>query len=433
MSDLTWDDEEKIPFDSEPIERKPSREYSREVKQKQKAIEAKPSKMLYVFFAAIVGIIGLLSFYVVNLNGQLTELKSERSSYTMNISATDGNTSYATAKGMLSTVSVSASSTNNGGTAEAFFSSAMASRGSGVILEANKETGDAYILTNYHVVCSLSSLKPFNYRWILLWDSLTPIQAEYVGGSNIYDIAVLKITGSDQIKRSVCTSVTVGKSSRVMTGESIVTIGNSMARNLRCSTGIISVEEDLMGTSNMYISYDSAVNSGNSGGALFNACGELIGIVNAKFKDVNSTTGELIYDEVIQGMNYAIPSEIAVSIAKNIIRNNGELRKAQIGIAYGTNVTATQKYFDPIGVDSGYTTYELSVTKSSGNFWVNDKLISMSYEYNGETINVELNRLFSLENNVFNLSKGSTVTITVERAGIERQITLTIESTTKVS
>lgn len=432
MSDLTWEDEEKIPFDSEPIERKPSKEYKKSVKSKKEENRASVSKWIYGFVAVMVGVVAVLSYYMINLNSELTELKSERSNYTMNISATGGNTSYASAKGMLSTVAVSASSTNNGGTADLFFSSAMASRGSGVILEVNKETGDAYILTNFHVVCSLSNLKPFNYRWILLWDSLTPIQAEYVGGSNKYDIAVLKISGSEAIKNSVCTSATVGKSSKVMAGESVVAIGNSMARNLRCSTGIISVEEDLMGNSSMYISYDASVNSGNSGGALFNGSGELIGIVNAKFKDVNDSTGDLIYDEVIQGMNYAIPSEIAVSVARNIIRNGGVLHKPTIGITYGTNVTATQKYFDPIGDNTGYTTYELSVTKSAGKFWVNDKLVSMKYEYNGEEITVELNRLFSLESNIFNLSKGDTITFVVERGSVETEIHVTIDATTKV-
>ena len=436
MSDLNWDEEEeKIPFDAEPIVRKPTQEYKKKVKKKREATYGKSKTFLYVFMALMIGVSAVLAYSLININKQVLELKDKNSSYTMNISSTGGNTSYATTKGMLSTVSVSASSTNNGGTAETFFSSAMASRGSGVILEVNKETGDAYIITNFHVVCSTANLKPFNYRWVLLWDSVNPISATYVGGSSTYDIAVLKIEGSAEIKNSTCTGVSVASSSKATIGEQVVAIGNSMARNLRISTGVVAVEEELMGSSpyNMYISHSADVNSGNSGGGLYNANGELLGIVNAKFRDVNETTGELMYNEIIHGMNYAIPSEIAVSIAKNIIRNNGVLQKATLGLVLGSNYSYASKNYEVTQDGQGFTTYDLVVTKATGKFWANDKLISLTYEFAGSEKTVELNRLFSIESNVYNLSKQDKIKVVVERGGVQTELEMTIESQTSVS
>lgn len=436
MSDLEWEEDEKIPFDYEPIERKPAREYNREVKRKKKENSKPQSRTwFYVFMAGIFCLFAVMAYSLVNVSQQIEKLKSERSNYTMNISSTGGNTSYAATRGMLSTVSISASTTNNGGSSENFFSSAMASRGSGVILEVNKETGDAYILTNFHVVCSTSTLKAFSYHWVLLWDSVTPIPASYVGGSSQYDIAVLKIENSAEIKNSSCATVAMGNSLNLTIGESVVAIGNSMARNLRITTGVVAVEEELMGTTsyNMYISHSADVNSGNSGGGLYNANGELVGIVNAKFRDVNESTGDLIYSEVIHGMNYAIPSEMAVSIAKNIIRNNGTLLKPTIGLSLGNNVSYNAKNYEITADGHGYTTYNLYVTKSTGGFWTNDKLVSLTYEFAGESKTIELNRLFSLESVIYNLDKRSNVSFVVERSGNQKTINMTIDSVTAVS
>lgn len=431
MSDLNWE-EEKIPFDSEPIDRRPTKEFKKEVnanRPKNKGSGVAKS----VFYIACVGFLSVffvMVYMIVGMRNDLANLKSEKNNYTMNISSEGGNLSFAATKGMLSTVSISASSANNG-TSETFFTNAMASRGSGVILEVNKETGDAYIITNFHVVCSLKTLNSYNYIWIMLWDSISPIPATYVGGSNVYDIAVLKIENSAEIRNSVCMAATIGKSTKVAFGEEIVAIGNSMARNLRATAGVVAVEEELMGSLNpsMYIGHSADVNSGNSGGGLYDSSGALIGIVNAKFRDVDENTGELIYNEIIHGMNFAIPVDIAVSVSKNIIRNGGALLKPTIGISLGNNLTYNEKYYDINEQGYGYTTYDLVVTKTTGKFRNGDRLISMTYEFEGKTNTVEFNRLFSLESNIYNLKEGDTIKILVEG----REIEIKIEGTTRVS
>lgn len=451
MSDLNLE-EEKIPFDSEPIERKPSKEYAKERKRLNKdTVKSKSRAITACLLVLCVAFVGIVGYSLFSFKSQIAKLKSERNNYTMNISSNGTVSSYATAKGMLSTVSISANSyvpsdsSNNEYTGdkltewikEKFFGKEMASRGSGIILEANKETGDAYIITNAHVVCTSSTVvdqpKAYKYMWVMLWDSVTPIQATYVGGSRSYDIAVLKITGSEEVKNSSCVGATIEPSSALTIGESVVAIGNSMARNLRISTGVVAVEEELMGTAgsySMYISHSADVNSGNSGGGLYNGNGNLIGIVNAKFKDVNDTTGSLIYNEIIHGMNYAIPSDIAVSLAKNIIRNNGTYKKVDLGLVLGSNLTYSGKNFDVNELGQGYTTYNLiynqEIESLSLKFWNGDVLKTMEYtNYAGETVVVKLNRLFSLESNVFNIKPNTEVIITVERSGIDKTIKLT--------
>lgn len=443
MSDLNWedgadeDDEvlEKIPFDLEPIERHPSREYKKQVKKKTQSQDKSFRPWLYIFMAGVMCVCGVMAFKLVTVSRQVDKMRGERSNYLMNISATDADLSYATAKGMLSTVSISASYTDNCTSSEAFFGSGMASRGSGIILDVNKNTGDAYIMTNYHVVCNVNTRSSITYQWVMLWDSINPVKATYVGGSYSYDVAVLKISGSEEIKNSTCVSATIADSGNVCVGESVVAIGNSMARNLRVSSGRVAVEEELMGSApyNMYISHSADVNSGNSGGGLYNSKGELIGLVNAKFKDVSDFDGSLIYNEVIHGMNYAIPATLAENIARNIIRNNGTLLRPSLGLTLGTNVTYTGKNYEITDTGKGYTTYDLVIEASTGKFWKNDKLISLTYEYNGKTITAPINRLFTIESHSFNLSKNSTITIRVERGGVEKDITVTIDSVASVN
>lgn len=443
MSDLNWDEgmdeedevQEKIPFDLEPIERRPSREYKKQVRKKTQPLDKSFRAWFYVFMAGVMCVCGVMAFKLVSVNRQVEKMKGERSSYLMNISATDGDVSYATAKGMLSTVSISASYADNCTSAETFFGSGMASRGSGVILEVNKNTGDAYIMTNYHVVCNVNTRNAITYQWVLLWDSINPVRATYVGGSYNYDVAVLKISASEEIKNSTCVSATIGTADNVCLGESVVAIGNSMARNLRVSSGRVAVEEELMGSApyNMYISHSADVNSGNSGGGLYNSRGELIGIVNAKFKDVSDFDGSLIYNEVIHGMNYAIPANLAESIARNIIRNGGTLLRPSLWLTLGTNVSYTGKNYQITDTGMGYTTYDLVVESATGKFWRNDKLISVTYEYNGRTITAPLNRLFTLACHNFNLDQGSQVKVRVERSGAEKDLTITIDSVTSVS
>ena len=197
------------------------------------------------------------------------------------------------------------------------------SAGSGVIYKLNVVAGSAFIITNYHVVyhssygvsesisCYLFGMESADYA----------IPATFVGGSPNYDIAVLRIDDSKIIRaagaRGSIAAASLANSDYVFPGQSAIAIGNPNASGISVTSGIVSVDSEQLSmqssTGSGYVQLrviriDTAVNSGNSGGGLFDEDGKIIGIVNAK---IASTS--------VENIGYAIPSNVARAIADNII------------------------------------------------------------------------------------------------------------------
>ena len=188
----------------------------------------------------------------------------------------------------------------------------------------------AFVITNYHVVYDSDSdtdnhVSDQIYLYLYgMEDEAYAIPATYVGGSANYDIAVLRVEQSEVLKSAVdsgsAAAVTVGDSDVVLPGETAIAIGNPSATGLSglsVTRGIVSVDseyitmtaaDDSGEVSFRVIRIDAPVNSGNSGGGLYNDAGELIGIVNAKINSVE-----------LESIGYAIPSNVARAIADNII------------------------------------------------------------------------------------------------------------------
>lgn len=203
------------------------------------------------------------------------------------------------------------------------------SAGSGVIYRID-EDGSAYVITNHHVVYENDSTAEnhiSNDISIFLYGmegSNYAIPAVYVGGSQNYDIAVLKIENNSILKNSVnnntINAVDFADSNGIKAGQTSIAIGNPEAEGISVTCGIVSVESEYITMQAVdekntvtlrVIRTDTAVNSGNSGGGLFNDQGKLIGIVNAK-----------ISDSSVENIAYAIPANVAKAIADNIIYNN---------------------------------------------------------------------------------------------------------------
>ncbi len=231
-------------------------------------------------------------------------------------------------KALRSVVSVECAYTVNTGT--------VYSRGSGIIYSLDKTTGDALIVTNYHVVYTTQGSGrehiPYISDDITLWlyggeVETRGIPATYLGGVMDYDIAVLKVQGSNLLKETksnpvyACEAVACDSDS-VTVGENVYAIGNAAWRGMTVTDGIVSksVDEIYVKAANDQktlslpeIRTTAPINQGNSGGGLFNESGELVGIVNAR----TETDG-------IDGMGYAIPANIALSVAQNVIDNAQE-------------------------------------------------------------------------------------------------------------
>lgn len=214
--------------------------------------------------------------------------------------------------------------------------------GGGVIYRINKTTGDAYVITNHHVVYNnaagarVADADISVYLYGMEYPEYA-IPVEYVGGSSAYDIAVLKISGSELLKNSSMQAARCGNSEMISVLDTVIAVGNPGGSGISVTRGAVSIESE-----NRYVNitasggsvfmriirFDAPVNKGNSGGGLYNADGELVGIVTAK--DTSEGT---------EGIAYAIPINVAVAVADNLIyycngkdAENGKIFKIGLGL-----------------------------------------------------------------------------------------------------
>ena len=190
-----------------------------------------------------------------------------------------------------------------------------AASGSGFILSEN-----GYILTNYHVVEDGSSVTVSTYDG-------KSYPAEVVGYDSDNDVAVLKIEASG------LTPAVLGSSGESRVGDQVCAIGNPLGElTFSLTSGVISALDrsiTIGGKEMNLIQTDCAINSGNSGGALFNMYGEVIGITNAKLS--NSSMGEASIDNI----GFAIPIDDVKAIVSSIIAD-GTVEKPYIGVTVST-------------------------------------------------------------------------------------------------
>lgn len=179
--------------------------------------------------------------------------------------------------------------------------------GSGVIVSA-----DGYILTNHHVVDGAEGIK------VDLNDGRT-LDAKVIGSDKPSDLAVLKVTGGN------LQALSLGDSDRVNVGDVVLAVGNPLGVGQTVTMGIISAKGRQTGLSNGsfedFLQTDAAINQGNSGGALVNASGELIGINS----QILSPTGGSV------GLGFSIPSNMARSVMDQLTKT-GRVRRGQLGI-----------------------------------------------------------------------------------------------------
>ncbi|MGM9521288.1 MAG: S1C family serine protease [Oscillospiraceae bacterium] len=189
--------------------------------------------------------------------------------------------------------------------------------GSGFIISS-----DGYILTNYHVVSY--AVKYGGDLTVLMHDG-TSYEAEVIGYVEDNDVAVIKIAATG------LNAVTLGDSDAMQVGDVVYAVGNPLGElDYTLTDGIVSALDRIITTTdettgastsmNMFQT-NAAVNSGNSGGPVYNAYGEVIGIVTAKY----SETG-------VEGLSFAIPINDAVSLATQLIEH-GYVSGAVLGVS----------------------------------------------------------------------------------------------------
>lgn len=199
--------------------------------------------------------------------------------------------------------------------------------GSGIIISE-----DGYILTNNHIVSvSNSSSSSFyqvseaNKIKITLYNDENEYEAEIIGTDAMTDLAVLKI------EKTGLKAAKLGDSEKLRVGEFVMAAGNPLKLNFSVTTGVISalnreISDSETGYTYNVIQTNAAINSGNSGGALVNSKGEVIGI---NFMKISSSS--------VEGICFAIPISPSLEIIQQLIEN-GKILRPYIGIV-GVEVT----------------------------------------------------------------------------------------------
>ena len=200
-----------------------------------------------------------------------------------------------------------------------------ASAGSGFIL-----TSDGYIVTNYHVVGDAQTIQ------VTLYSGDT-YDAQYVGGDEDYDIAVIKIEATG------LQAVTLGNSEELNVGDHVLAIGNPLGElTFSMSGGMVSSVNrtiNVDGTPFNMIQTDTSINPGNSGGPLLNSYGEVVGIVSAKYSSTGSN------GETAEGLGFAIPINDVSSMIQDIMTNGYVSNRAYLGATIGSlNASMAQQY-----------------------------------------------------------------------------------------
>ena len=209
------------------------------------------------------------------------------------------------------------------------YQSTSAASGSGFIISE-----DGYILTNYHVIEGSDSITVALYNG-------DNYEAELIGYDESNDIAVLKVEAQGLVP------VVLGDSSNLNVGDSVVAIGNPLGElTFTLTSGAISAKDRKVTLSSSVtmdlLQTDCAINSGNSGGALFNLYGEVIGVTNAKYSSSSSTEAS------IDNIGFAIPINSIMNIVKSIIEK-GYISKPYVGISVSDVSRETQQYGIPAG------------------------------------------------------------------------------------
>ena len=277
--------------------------------------------MVAVLFLSNIGLIVAMAVHVKN--GKIKNVNNYYNEY----SASEETIQvHALSNAQWSTVCVSAG--GNCSNEYTFFNNTL-SHGAGVIYRVESDV--IYFVTCYHVMNGYST----DEIWVLLQSQSIPIKVDLVYYSSRYDIAVLEYeTSNPENVLDGCKPIDIYDSTYLSLGETVYAVGNPFSGGFTISKGGVSQINsivDVEGNTMREIQIDTPINSGNSGGGLFNNRGQFVGLVNAKLNSVNS--GKLDVD----GIAFAIPGNLVVGIAESIIENRSKAKYINLGVEFKHN------------------------------------------------------------------------------------------------
>lgn len=378
----------------------------------------------------------------------------------LGVDAQEGNDVGKIAQNMMSVVEIycgwSKTTTTGGLVANKQVDYSM-SMGSGVIIDLDKKNGDALIVTNYHVIynqdsdakgiCDLVKVYLHGSAVNFYADETTgfndggvdAMNATFVGGAMDYDIALLKVERSEYLKMSNATQAKIGNSETVVEGEKVFAIGNPDGAGISVTSGILSVKSENISIEAIdnrdldrdghvdTVSYrvmrtDAAINGGNSGGALFNAAGELIGITNAKSVGTDK-----------DDMGYALPMYDVLAVCQNILNNGvGYVKRATLGVMVGIDSSmacvlenGTLNVVEIFSIAEAVATNATAYGKlKKGDIFVWGQIISKDGTV-GEK--VEFDRRYQLNALLLYVCQGDKVKFGILRSGKEMEVEISFD------
>ncbi len=317
--------------------------------------------------------------------------------------------------------------------------------GSGVCYKMDRDNKIAYIITNYHVVSveANGTVAPAGTIKIYTYGNETiavsngsvdygagAIDATYIGGSAAYDLAVLKVEGDAfaKLSSSPLREIKFANTNNIQPGSNAIAIGNPMGEGISVTSGIVSVDSEYVMVS--YAGYtrrirtirvDTSINSGNSGGGVFNIKGELIGIANSKYSSSS-------YENVAN----AIPASNVKAVCENIIYfheqklNTEELDKTvgvhkfivgfmsmagKLGNTYdeASHINTKTEEIVVVGVNENSKASEIGIK-------IDDIVVGMKItRADGTVEEVSFNRSFEMTDIMLTVRAGDSVQIIVSR------------------
>ena len=275
--------------------------------------------------------------------------------------------------------------------------SETASSGSGFIVSE-----DGFVVTNYHVVSGANALQ------VILYNG-NSYDAKLMGYDATNDLAVLKIDGTG------LPYVSMGSSDAVGVGDRVAAIGNPLGELTSTMTvGYISAKDRMVSTDGSAISMmqtDAAINSGNSGGPLFNMYGQVIGITTAKYSGTSNSGA------YIEGIGFAIPIDDVLDMITDIMEK-GYISGAYLGVMVrDMNQEVADTYGFPMGV------YVDSVTEGScaqkAGIQTKDIIIALG--------DYEVTSMSELTKALRQFEAGDTTNVKVFRGGAELVLEITLD------
>lgn len=301
------------------------------------------------------------------------------------------------------------SDSSDSGSSSSKKSLTLYSEGSGVIYTT--ANGKGYIVTNNHVISGAAKVK------VILASGQT-IAAKVVGKDSTSDLAVLSIDS-----KYVTQTASFGDSSSLQSGQTVIAIGSPEGSEYASTVtqGIISSpSRTITYNSNQMtvIQTDAAINSGNSGGALVNSDGQVIGINSMKLS--SSSSGDSV-----EGMGFAIPSNEVVTIVNQLVKK-GKITRPQLGIKVAAIAELNSYYKKQLGISTSLKKglYVASVTSGSTAASAGIKKGDVITAANGKTVN----DVATLHSILYSHNVGDKVKITVNRNGKTMTFTVTLQA-----